>query len=273
MSTSAESGVWVRAWSKGNAQRLYVNGRDASGADIDYGFVDLVDGTVIARRVEMPAAEVYRLASTWAVAHQHPCPPPRELKDATPTQTSDVATQRAGVGLTPHARGFSARNRSWRIGRRGEQKVGKVLDRLPRARVLHNVQIGSQGGDIDHVVFDESAGVVVVSTKHHPGAQVTVDRARGVRVNSQRTEHITQLAMHTDVTARRLSRIAGTTIPVTGILAIVGADQVQVLSAASFAVLQPGQLADWFTMRETSLTVEQVRWLFEQARDPGVWLR
>lgn len=270
---STDAAIWVRPWIKGDAHRLYVNGQASDGSAIDYGFVDVNDGTVVARRADMPATEVYRVAATWAVAHAHPCPPARILKDPVPTPTGDLAQRKAGQGLaTRWTHAFTREGRRWRTGQKGEQQVGKALARLHGATALHNVQISSGGGDIDHVVFSRSAGIVVISTKHHPGAHVSVDRARGVLVNSQRTGHITQLAMHVDATSRRLSRLARTTIPVAGVLAIVGTQRIDVLSATSFPVMAPGQLTDWFAMRSTSLTGEQVTWLYEQARDPNIWL-
>lgn len=65
--------------------------------------------------------------------------------------------------------------RAWRIGADGEEKVGAQLDKLiqrdPRWRAIHAIEVGERGSDIDHLVIGPG-GVYSLNAKHHPGAKV-----------------------------------------------------------------------------------------------------
>jgi hypothetical protein len=61
--------------------------------------------------------------------------------------------------------------RAWRVGADGEEEVGGRLRKLGNAwhvlHVLHAVPVGTNGGDIDHVVIGPP-GVFTLNTKNHP---------------------------------------------------------------------------------------------------------
>jgi hypothetical protein len=66
--------------------------------------------------------------------------------------------------------------RAWRVGARGEEAVGRRLERLREQgwHVLHSMPIGTRGSDIDHMLIGEG-GVYTINTKRHPNKRVVVD--------------------------------------------------------------------------------------------------
>jgi len=76
--------------------------------------------------------------------------------------------------LVARVLGVKTDERAWRVGAKGEEKVGKELTKLPDGwHVLHAVQVSDAGTDIDHVVIGP-AGVFTLNTKRHPDGKVTV---------------------------------------------------------------------------------------------------
>ena len=162
------------------------------------GWVDVITGT---RHVEDPSRS---LAFEAAIAgrpelqpgagiHSAPADPDPEpdpsaaspvlaatdLAANTPGQAiraQALAARRAAPVKTVVARvlGVHTDERAWRVGTKGEEKVGEQLRRLdPTAwKILHSIPVGSNGSDIDHVVIGPG-GVFTLNAKHHPG-QVSV---------------------------------------------------------------------------------------------------
>lgn len=66
--------------------------------------------------------------------------------------------------------GVHTEERAWRIGADGEQAVAKCLDRLGEGwHVLHAVQVGDQGSDIDHIAIGPG-GVFTINASTTPAA-------------------------------------------------------------------------------------------------------
>lgn len=78
---------------------------------------------------------------------------------------------------------------AYRIGVKGERRVGRRLARLERSgwTVLHGLQLPG-GGDVDHVLIGP-AGVYTVNTKFHKRALVQVSRRR-VSVRGQTVNYV-----------------------------------------------------------------------------------
>ena len=85
--------------------------------------------------------------------------------------------------------GVKTDERAWRVGAKGEEKIAGELVKLgPAWRVLHAVEVGKNGSDIDHVVIGP-AGVITLNTKRHPGAKAWVGE-HVVMVNGQRSDYL-----------------------------------------------------------------------------------
>jgi hypothetical protein len=244
---------------------LYVT--DAGGRSL--GWHDLVTGeTHVA--VADAATDVAAAVSEWraaggmasvTVAESEPArrdpvpvPPLRDLVDNQPGELARaraVALRQAAPVRTFAERllGLRTEERAWRIGAAGEVRVAGDLAQLRRRDsrwcVLHAVQVGDRGCDIDHVVIGPG-GVFTLNAKNHPGATVwlggdtlMVNGARRCYVRTSRFE------------ARRAARLLGAAVrrpvKVTGVVVLVGADR--------FTVRQPPDDVQVLTRRHL------VRWL------------
>jgi hypothetical protein len=87
-------------------------------------------------------------------------------RDAAPVRT-----------LAARVFGIKTDERAWRIGADGEEKVAaqlrKVIEKDPRWQVIHVIEVGTPGSDIDHVVIGPG-GVFTINTKNHPDSKVWV---------------------------------------------------------------------------------------------------
>lgn len=55
--------------------------------------------------------------------------------------------------LLARALGVHTEERAWRVGAKGEQTVGRELERLgDQWTIVHDVPVGDRGANIDHVV-------------------------------------------------------------------------------------------------------------------------
>ncbi|WP_346995601.1 nuclease-related domain-containing protein [Dietzia sp. SLG310A2-38A2] len=118
--------------------------------------------------------------------------------------------------------GAKTDERAWRIGADGEQAVGEQLAGLDaRWRVLHAVRVGERGADIDHVVIGPG-GVFTVNSKNHPKASIWVG-GDTFMVNGNRVPYIRNSRHEAKRASRLLAEQVGFPVPVTGIIAVVGA--------------------------------------------------
>lgn len=112
--------------------------------------------------------------------------------------------------------------RAWRIGADGEEAVGQQLAALGlHWRFLHAVRVGERGADIDHVVIGPG-GVFTINTKHHPKAAIWVG-GETFMVNGRRVPYIRNSRFEAKRASRMLSEHVGFPVPVTGLIAVVGA--------------------------------------------------
>ena len=155
--------------------------------------------------------------------------------------------------------------RAWRIGAKGEAKVGGLLDGLansdPRWRVLHSVLAGSAGSDIDHVVLGPG-GVFTLNTKHHPDAKVWVG-GDTFMVNGQRQKYVRNSRFEARRAAKLLASAAGIPVTATGIIVVMGAQSLKVREApAGVAVVARRQIVKWLQAQSEALPspdVERLR--------------
>jgi Nuclease-related domain len=200
------------------------------------------------------------------------------------TRGHDLAANRPGASALAAARaqttwwrrigrlcGIHTQDMSWRVGAKGERKVGRTL-RLARPfgwRALHAVPVGSRGSDIDHVLIGPG-GVVTLNTKHHRGQRVKAGRFR-IFVGGQQTRY----AQHSQHEARRASRLiaaaTGRPITVTSAVVIVGARRLRGSQTDGIPVLTRTGLLIWLLRRPHTLTKTERNELFELARRSTVW--
>jgi Nuclease-related domain len=201
-------------WKRYGKDRIYV--RTADG--VDAGFVDLVAKSAHPAAREF-AGEVDECLARWCAQSTDPAidvlpevdeqlhsdpepaplrqekvpaiarvaPPPRDLIEnragASVRVKREQVNSRAPVAnFVSRVLGVKTEESSWRVGMKGEEKVGDELAKLGEGwHFLHAVEIGDRGADIDHVVIGP-AGVFTLNTKRHPNGKASV-AARSISVN------------------------------------------------------------------------------------------
>ena len=186
---------------------------------------------------------------------------------------------RAQAGVPPRgtlARTFgrsplSDESRPWYLGALGELDVASRLDSLGEGwTILHSVPIGTRGSDIDHIVVG-GAGVFTINTKFHEDGRVWVG-SRRLLVNGQPKDHLRNTRYEATRTQKLLSAAAGSEVPVTGIIAIVGAKQITIREQpADVAVLDAARLTRWLKKQESRLDQAQPAALSALVRDAATW--
>lgn len=166
---------------------------------------------------------------------------------------------------------LSDESRPWYVGALGELDVAGRLDSIGEGwTVLHSVPIGTRGSDIDHVAAG-AAGVFTINTKFHEDARVWVG-SRRLLVNGQATDHLRNTRYEATRTQKLLSAAAGTDVPVTGVIAIVGAKQISVREQPSdIAVLDAARLTRWLKKQKPRLDEAQTDALSALVRDAATW--
>jgi hypothetical protein len=166
---------------------------------------------------------------------------------------------------------LSAEAQSWFLGATGELEVGRILDGLsPEWHALHSIPIGTKGSDIDHLVIGPG-GVFTINTKHHDGGKLWVG-GRRILVNGQRTDHLRNAEYESARAAKVLGAATGLAVEVTPILAIVGANSIQVKEKpARVEVLRASALVRRIERSTRTLTAEDVAALVRAAVIPTTW--
>lgn len=118
-------------------------------------------------------------------------------------------------------------DRSWRRGAVGEERVAALLARKldERWTVIHDLTIGSQGANLDHLVIGP-AGVFALNTKHLAG-QVTVYE-RAILHNGTNYRFLPKARDEARRVSQRLSAATGRAVPVQSVLVWTGPAQVTV---------------------------------------------
>ncbi|MEX2290273.1 MAG: nuclease-related domain-containing protein [Mycobacteriales bacterium] len=116
--------------------------------------------------------------------------------------------------------GVHTDERAWRVGAKGEETVGRELERLGEAwTVVHDVPVGERGANIDHVVVGP-AGVFTVNSKWHAGKGIWVG-GDVVMVDGHRQPYVRNARHEARRASRLLSAAYGAPVPVLGIVAIL----------------------------------------------------
>jgi hypothetical protein len=207
---------------------------------------------------------------------------PEEERDLADNRAGQLAREQA-VAKRAEAPGrtFLARvlrvhtdERAWRIGADGEEHTGARLERLarkdPRWRVLHSVEVGERGSDVDHVVIGPG-GVFTLNTKHSPSKVVKV-RGDSVRVNGYRQPWVRNSRHEATRAARLLSAATGREVAAIGIIVLVRvADQQIAQQPTDVWVMNRWQVVRFLRGRPEVLDAEAVEALYAAARRPSTW--
>lgn len=166
---------------------------------------------------------------------------------------------------------LTAESRPWYLGALGELEVANHLDALsPEWTVLHSVPIGTRGSDIDHIAVGPG-GVFTINTKFHEGGNVWVG-SRRLLVNGQKTDHLRNTRYEAQRVARLLERTLRRTVPVTGVIALVGIRRLTFKSRPDdAAVLRAGELARWLHRQPPAFSPEQLALVAAAVSAPSTW--
>jgi len=217
-------------WTRYGKDLVYV--KTSVGDEV--GHVDLVAQVIVAKSPSFET-ELHECLARWTAALK----PPTELASGPsgPSETPrDLAANAAGaaarakrdqVNAQAPMRYFVARilgvktdERAWRIGANGETKVARELATLgPAWRVLHVVEVGQNGSDIDHVVIGPP-GVITLNTKCHPDGKAWVSEHQ-VMVNGQRVPYLRNSRHEAERATRLLSTACGRPIVVSAAIVFV----------------------------------------------------
>jgi hypothetical protein len=102
----------------------------------------------------------------------------------------------------------------------GEQTAAKVLETLgPKWTTLHDVPVGDRGANIDHVVIGPP-GVFTINSKWHVGKTVWVG-GNTLLIGRHRQPYVPKGRHEAERASRLLSRAYGSSVPVTGVVAVL----------------------------------------------------
>lgn len=157
------------------------------------------------------------------------------------------------------------------LGAVAADAVASQLRKLgPGWHVVHAVPLGARGTDIDHVVIGP-AGVFTIACKRHFD-EVRVD-GNAVRVDGARTDYVRASRLEAAYAAHRLSAVAGQSIEVQGVIAVVGArhDLTIAEQPANVQVVSWTSVAKYLSALPRKLWPHDVDALHEFASRPTTW--
>lgn len=188
------------------------------------------------------------------------------------------AEKRGGTFVAYLARAMNVETdeKAWRRGIEGEQVMGAALDKAVKHgwKVLHSIPFGTES-DIDHLAIGPG-GVVLINTKHHHGAKVTV-RQGGIYVNGSQTKHVLQVRAQVKRATKELSAALGEPVEIQGCVAIHngGLSEPEVKFAHHFKdvwVVTRWNIVRVLRKAEPVLTPEQVEGIYAVARRSDTWV-
>ncbi|MCU1392583.1 MAG: hypothetical protein JWM34_1011 [Ilumatobacteraceae bacterium] len=166
--------------------------------------------------------------------------------------------------------GVHTDERAYRIGSRGEERVGRKLDGLPEGwHAVHSVPVGSGDSDIDHIVIGP-AGIFTLNTKNHPRGNVWVAE-KALLVNGQRTHYLRNSRHEAARASKLLTAGCGFDVAVQAVIVIVGAEITVKARCPDVRVLYREQLSRWLKSQPQVLAADRVDAIFEIARRDVTW--
>ena len=271
----------------------------------DVGHVDLVARTVSARvphyemQLQMCLARWTSAADQLSDEPQVAAPPASvEVCVTTPEPTitepsiveevaKDLATTVAGaaarakrnevnaqapvMNFVARVLGVKTDERAWRVGAKGEEKVAKELAKLNAEwKVLHAVEVGENGSDIDHVAIGPP-GVFTLNAKRHPRGKAWVGD-RMVMVNGQRTDYLRNSRFEAKRSSRLLSTACAREVAVAAAIVFVDLDDFTVKQIPpDVHVTTCRRLPGWLRSLPAVLDADAVEKVYAMARLSSTW--
>jgi len=291
-------------WTRYGKDRVYIRTTDGSTV----GYVDLVERTVVADNAEYEQDLWACLAqwtgnsrpdlerpvttltsppsfpegvSTAAVAEYPETNSPdgailRDLTDnaagaAAWAKRNEINAQAPILNIVARLFGVKTEERAWRVGARGEEKVAAELAKLGTGwHVLHAVEVGDHGSDIDHVVIGP-AGAFTLNTKRHPGAKAWIGEHR-VMVNGQRTDYLRNSRFEAKRASRLLSLACHRPVEVAAAIVFVDLDDFTLKQMPADVHVTTGRrLIKWLRSLPTRMDNDAVDDIFAKARLSNTW--
>jgi hypothetical protein len=183
----------------------------------------------------------------------------------------EVNAEAPFVNLVARVFGVKTEERNWRVGAKGEEKVAKELRKLGTGwNVLHAVEVGDRGSDIDHVVIGP-AGVFTLNTKRHPRAKAWAAE-HAVLLNGQRTHYLRNSRHEGQRAARLLTSACGFAVAVLPAIVFVDLESFTVKSQpADVHVTTRRRLVAWLDSLPVVLDETTLEKIYAQARLSTTW--
>jgi hypothetical protein len=136
--------------------------------------------------------------------------------------------------------------------------------------VLHAVEVGEKGSDIDHVVIGPP-GVFTFNAKRHPRGKAWVGE-RMVMVNGQRTEYLRNSRYEAQRAARLLSATCKREVAVKAAIVFVDLDDFTVKQMPTDVhVTTRLRLLGWLRSLPASIDESSIEAIYATARLSGTW--
>lgn len=168
--------------------------------------------------------------------------------------------------------GVTTEESSWRVGMKGEEKVGDELAKLGDGwHFLHAVEVGDRGADIDHVVIGP-AGVFTLNTKRHPKGKASV-AARSIYVNGHaQSDYLRNSVREATRATKLLTDACGYDVQVTPMIVFVDLVEFTVKSPPDdVLVTTRKRVRDLFHSLPKVVDPETVEAVFAYARLSTTW--
>ncbi len=184
----------------------------------------------------------------------------------------EVNRQAPVLNAVARVLGVKTDERNWRVGAKGEEKVGKELSTLAKGwRVVHAVPVSEAGTDIDHVVIGP-AGVFTLNSKRHPDGKVSVyDRA--LWVNGFKVDYLQKARSEARRATKLLTAACGFDVNVRSAIVFVDlADIKEKGQPEDVIVTTRLRLIRLLQNLPACLSPEQVAHIHHHACDSTTWL-
>lgn len=283
----------VRRWRRYGNDRLYVTGADG----VRIGWLDNLSGERVLERPELADAFEAALAKepgpTGPVLVAAPQPAARlpmptrrrdpiwvDLADNRPGQAAreQAVAHREAMRERSKAGTFLARmldiktdERSWRVGADGEEAVAARLASLePHGwRMLHAVNVGTRGSDIDHVAVGPG-GVYTLNTKAHLGHRITVYE-QAILVDAYKQPYIRNSRHEAERATRLLTQACGFAVTATPLIVVLCDSLIIKQQPAGVHVVGRRDIALWLRKRPAVLAAAEIDAIWEHARRSTTW--
>lgn len=259
----------VVPWYSHGHRRAYVTADDGTRI----GYLDLETGE--AREVPAGRGAEFRAAiATW----QRPAPGYRPRPGRQWVDLADNAREQPPRGLVDRLLG-AIDEHGGRDDAHGAAETARRLRGLTdpglfsrRAagiwRVLHGVPVGRSGREIDHIVIGPP-GLFLVDSRRHD--ELVTATAAAVFMGRRRTRYAEIARDEAEQAARLLSAVVTRSVPVTPLIAVVGAPVTVRGRPCGVTVLRADRLVDWLATQPPRYPDEIVLKLFTIARRSTTW--